>query len=242
MAQTKRTSDNEGARREPKKTKLEMDQETFKKVLEVVGKRVEAIEYLHQNIEGRLDPEVVAEVAQLRDYASFLERVRGNPWLGNTMKPVGKDTDFHNFQEYLANKAGSVIHEKNLVMDCAISDNAEFIRGYTSDGQPLGDVTTDALDKLFNAWLATQRIETADGQVIDFISKDGFIYKAVNGEIIQDMQGTPVKVDPNEFRVLLSEQATGFEAFVRKNNKDVEHVAIHLHPYPEETPEPTSPS
>lgn len=65
----------------------------------------------------------------------------------------------------------------------------------------------DALDKLFNAWLALNGV----------ISKGGALYKADNtGQILQTPHGQPIKVDPIQFKTLINDPVHGFQAFVAK--------------------------
>ena len=235
MGKEKRTVETEAAARKVKKTRLEIDQESFKKILEVVGKQVDAIQYLFDNIEGRMDQEVIQEVLKLLDYAVFLANLRSNPWaLGELQAPVTEATDFDYFQIYLAHRAASQLEQKDITMDCAISDNSEFIRGYSSNGKPVDNQGSDSVDKLLNAWLAAMKFQNEGGQEYNLISKDGVIYKAHKATILENEAGEPLRVSPPVFKSVLALDNGGLEEFVKKHNHSVESIKIQQHPYPEQ--------
>lgn len=226
--------DRSSAGKQPRKQPLTIDQETFKRILDVIGKKVEMIEYLYTNIEGRMPEDVIQEVVKLLDYAKFIVTLRGNPWvLGDTILPMSAETDFDYFQIYLAHGAATQLQVKDVTLDCAISDESNFIRGYSSDGKPLDNKTVDSLDKLFNSWLATMKFESNDGATYNLISKDGAIFKATKATIWLDNQGEPVRVDPEEFKSLLDRKNNGLEAYIQEQNKDI-GITIQQHEFPEQ--------
>lgn len=235
-------SDSSNSPRKVKKQQLSIDQETFKRILEVVGKNIATIEYLHMGIDGRMPDDVVQEVVKLLDYAKFLVTLRGNPWiLGDTILSMNAETDFDYYQIYLAHGAATKLQIKDITLDCAISDESNFIRGYSSGGNALDTETVDSLDKLFNAWLASMKFQGQDGAVYNLISKDGSIYKATKAKLWLDNQGEPVPVEPDEFRAALDRKKGGLEEFIHKKNKIVEHITIQQHDYPQEQAVPNAP-
>lgn len=222
-----------------KKQKLYVDQESFKKILEVVGMRVQSIEYLYDSIEGRMDDEVVQEIVKLLDFAKFLSTSSGNPWVpGEPIELMSEANNFDFLQLHLTNQAASQIQVTDITLDCAISDYSKFIRGYSSGGKPLDTQTVDSLDKLFNGWLATMKFKDNNGRIYNLISKDGAIYKATKAEIWQDDQGNLIKVEPDDFRSALDLKEDGLEAFVRKRNKHINSVDVIQHEFPEEQAAP----
>lgn len=229
--------DRSSAVKQPRKQPITIDQETFKRILDVIGKKVEMIEYLHTTIEGRMPEDVIQEVVKLLDYAKFIVTLRGNPWvLGDSILPMSAETDFDYFQIYLAHGAAIQLQATEVTLDCAISDESNFIRGYSSDGKALDTKTVDSLDKLFNAWLATMKFESKDGATYNLISKDGAIFKATKATIWLDSQGEPVRVDPEEFKLALDRKSNGLEAYIQQQNKDI-GITIQQHEFPREEDE-----
>ena len=81
--------------------------------------------------------------------------------------------------------------------------------------EKLDPKTIDALDKLFNAWLALNGI----------VSKGGALYKAdTKGAILLNPQKQPIKVDPQLFKTLMDDPTQGFEAFVAKKGIHIKTV------------------
>lgn len=71
----------------------------------------------------------------------------------------------------------------------------------------------NAMDTLFNAWLAQSNM----------VSKDGFIYQGTgDGNIKLDQQGNPMVVPAETLKKMLS--GDGFPAYVKKHNPGVELV------------------
>lgn len=67
--------------------------------------------------------------------------------------------------------------------------------------------TTDALDKIFNAWLAFHNI----------ISQDGRLYKSDSqGEPLHDGHGGIIFVKPEEFKLLMLDTEQGLQAYAAK--------------------------
>jgi hypothetical protein len=81
--------------------------------------------------------------------------------------------------------------------------------------EKLDPQTIDALDKLFNAWLALNGI----------ISKGGALYKAdPKGQILLNPQGQSMKADPQQFKTLINDPTHGFQAFVAKKGIHIKTV------------------
>ena len=67
--------------------------------------------------------------------------------------------------------------------------------------------TVEALDGLFNAWLALNGM----------ISKGGALYQVDSkGDVLLDSKGAAVKVDPRRFNALIQDPVHGFNVFVAK--------------------------
>ena len=104
-----------------------------------------------------------------------------------------------------------------------MSDSAEFIRGYSNeDGKLLEDDELEAMDTLFNAWLAENKM----------ISQGGVIYAGTaKGEIERDKKGHSIIAPAEKLRTLL-DKTDDFSRFVQKNNPAAE-VKVRLHEYAE---------
>jgi hypothetical protein len=78
----------------------------------------------------------------------------------------------------------------------------------------------DALDKLFNSWLAKNNI----------ISRDGHLYYSdERGNILNDTDNSPLKVDPDKFRELMADPHQGYQAYL--SSKGV-RIKIAMHDFP----------
>ena len=115
-------------------------------------------------------------------------------------------TDFQCDQRALATGAADHLiqtnfHE-NLVLVFAIKDETtSILRAYLKDGQLISPNDTtqsrilDALDKLFNAWLAEK----------GYLTKNGEIYLVQsNGDVIKDSAGKPKKANAQQIKELLA--------------------------------------
>ncbi len=89
--------------------------------------------------------------------------------------------------------------------------------------EELSKETVDALDKLFNAWLAENYM----------ISKGGVIYEGTkDGRIKQDEKGEKVRANPETLRNKISNKDAGFAHYVQKHNKSI-HITVQEQPFPE---------
>ena len=202
------------------------------KAIEVAGNQIETLAYFATNlqeslIKGGLVKEckqLLEEVKKLVDNAQFREDNKGNPWLGDVAQiPVINETDFNLFQKFLATTSATELKEDKVILDCALSDSAEFLRAYSNEKGEL----LDAIDTLFNAWLAENNM----------ISKGGVIYAGTaQGDILEDKKGNPVAVPAEKLRAMLN---TGeFAQFVQKNNPAVQvNVRLHQYEAPQAGPE-----
>ena len=187
----------------------------------------EAAEHLHEVLRQRLKQEKVLEksgplldaVQKYAEYVRFKHENPGKAWSGDIQSV--QMTDFEKWQTELARISGSEIVELNVLLDFAVSDKSEFIRGYSSEGQPLQKASGAAMDVLFNAWLAGQQM----------ISKDGVLYESTEkGEIKKDANGQPVKADPEVIKKLLSDEMKGFPNYAEQRKEGVK-VTAQGHPY-----------
>lgn len=212
--------------------------ESLNKAVEVASNQLETLQYLAANLYTSLEKSgLVKECAQLIDEvgklvanAQFNADNQVNAWLGNVKKVLAANSisDFASFHNFLASMSASELKQQAVFLDCALSDSSEFIRGYSNEtGDVLEGDELQAMDTLFNAWLAEN----------DMLSKGGVIYQATaHGDIAQDKKGNALIVPAEKLRTLL-DKTTEFADFVQKNNKGVQ-VAVRVHPYDTPTAAP----
>lgn len=201
-----------------------------------VASNPESARYFRDRFIERLEKEkmldrskaVVAEVKKFAEYVEYKQKSSGGPW-GGVLLP----SEFKNFQRNLAASAVGNIKERDILFDFAINENSELLRGYSSGGKALDELTNAELDKLFNAWLAENNM----------ISKGGVIYEADEaGEIKYDKAGNPQKADPDELKQKVHDKSSGFKRFVHERDEDVE-LNVREHAYPKEkAPEAEAPT
>lgn len=86
----------------------------------------------------------------------------------------------------------------------------------------IDDQTTDALDKIFNAWLAFHSI----------LSQDGKLYKSDSkGQIMRNAQGALLSINPQEFKLLMLDPEQGLQAYAAKQGI---HLKPQLRDFPQE--------
>lgn len=159
---------------------------------------------------------VIKEFDKLVDFAATGEPSSAGPWAG-TPPP----TRFERFQAQNAVKALNEVTEQQVLFEYAISDKTEMIRGYSSQGKPLGEQRSEVFDKLLNAWLAENRM----------VSKQGVVYEAdENGVIKKDSEGQPKRADADRLRQMIADKQQGLSAFISRQNGKVE-LSIKSYPY-----------
>lgn len=214
------------------------DAETFKNAM-CVATTEEAATYLyHSAMElftkvKMLGHEAIQKMAGvLRENAHNIELLTkddGASWTGK-QPAIG----FKKFQNELASEAAKLIGEyaaEGIDLDFAVSNNSELIRGHSSNGKEIDPGTVDAMDNLFNAWLAENHM----------INRGGVIYEAMTergreGEIKMgpDEQGNPVGVraDAERLRQMVMDKDNGFEHYVHQHKKSM-LITVYQQPYPE---------
>lgn len=202
------------------------------KAVEVSANNLEMLEYLSQNVDvvlkkaGKINQfsPLRNEIQTLVDNAKFQEeeKEKRNPWrLPDAYLEQPPTTDFGSFHQFLASKFARELTEQTIYLDCALSDSAEFIRGYSNvDGKMLENEELETMDTLFNAWLADN----------EMISQGGVIYAGTaQGGIQQDKKGNPIIVPADKLRTML-EKTDAFSQFVQKHNPSAE-VKVRMHEY-----------
>ena len=156
------------------------------------------------------DPAMSGVMSTVRSYVDYvnLATAGGDPWSGKMPSNA-----FQNFQQGLADIAAEVVSEKQVVFDYAVSDESELLRGYSSGDDPLEDDAVNAMDILFNAWLAQNQM----------FSKGGIIYEGTPAT------ENPKRVNADTLRNKLGDSETGFGKFA--DHKSIQ-LTSHAHEYP----------
>jgi hypothetical protein len=150
-------------------------------------------------------------------------RSRSQPWNGKAVD----FTDFQNMQANIADDASKRLEHisKNtnaeLVLDFAVNDKAQFLRGYSSEGNALDSDTVVSLDELFNAWLVEKNL----------VSKEGMLFESDDNGQIRIVGGQQVKANPDKIRQLISDPKQGFEHYM--DTKGI-NLTSQQHEYPSE--------
>jgi hypothetical protein len=142
-------------------------------------------------------------------------------------------SSFEMLQQGLAEKAATqidaVMEQKAtpVVFDFAVNNAAQFLRGYSSEGQAVEPAVTEMMDELFNSWLAENKM----------ISKGGVIYEVTeDGQIKKDAKGNDIKADAEKLRERISSPTEGFERFVARKSEAL-RVTAREQAYPGEVEE-----
>lgn len=160
----------------------------------------------------------------INDFVNYVKLANqaGNEWVGKPPR-----SGFQNYQEGLAAIAAQIMQGKNVELDYAISDDSQYLRGYTTDGAPMDADSSKAMDNYFNAWLAMNHL----------FSKGGVIYESTSDGQIKMEGENPVRANADDFRQLIQDPKRGFGQYMSKTNKSVQ-----LSMYPQEFQTSETPS
>jgi hypothetical protein len=191
------------------------NKEEILSAMEVSSLSVESARYLETRLttiitEAKLlEPwsEVLEEVSNFAHYTEKL-LYPGQPWFRQGRD--ADDPDFRKWHDIVANDAADKLKAswqgidpntiENVVIDFAISDEAQFLRGYSSGaGHDLDPDVVARYDALFIAYLEKENIE----------SQDGVLYEST-----VDRHGNRVKVDPDKTRALIQNTEEGFKKYL----------------------------
>jgi hypothetical protein len=222
-----------------------LNPESLNKILQVAGNRVETLEYLHSALAARLKksdsmPEyadVLGEIKKMvenavaqEDKLDKLDVWSGSSRLLDKLKEVFSASEFSAFQDFMATKMVNNVPIEQIILDCQISDEGEFIRAYSIDGKVLEGDRLEAMDTLFNAWLAQAEN--------NMIMQDGIIYSGTDkGEVIKDKSREETKARTDRIRTMLADTKTGFEHYVQQKKPQAQ-IEIRRHEQEVEKPTP----
>ena len=160
--------------------------------------------------------DIIAKVQDYAKYVHFKLLSNAQPWSGESVP----SSDFKNMQENLAKDLDKNLQsiEGSLQLDIAINDQGQLLRGYSADHQTCDFGQVDALDKLFNAWLAKN----------DVVSKGSMLHACdAEGEIVKQdgLEKTAEKI-----KNLIHDKKDGFGAYLEAKGKP---IVINTCDYPD---------
>ncbi|WP_133131156.1 hypothetical protein [Legionella yabuuchiae] len=156
--------------------------------------------------------DLIEHAQQFAEYVR-LKSTQGDPWSGT----LADFTGFQQYQTALAEISAKQLSHEKITFDVAISNDAEILRGYSSEGQPVGDEESEELDRLYNGWLAEKGM----------LTRNGIIYEATNdGRIKADTSGREKRADAEKIRRLITDPKEGFSVYVQEKNKAIQITTI----------------
>lgn len=197
------------------------------------GNNPAAGEYLLTRYEARLKEKGMLEeglpvMKKLEEVTDFLKlkAETGSIWSGKM------PTDYQKYQKALGADAANVLNgafvEDNVIVNYyyTVSDKSDLKRGYGvgEKNESPNPETSNALDHLFNAWLAENNMMSDNGVIYE-ISDDGTVKQELqnDGQIKKDNNGEPIakRADAEKLRQSISDPTTGFGPYVKKHNGKV---------------------
>ncbi|WP_454782078.1 hypothetical protein [Legionella sp. WA2022007384] len=205
--------------------------EDLLKAMQLAGTSVELAQYLRQQVHDIVDnsrafkksPEkmqvaqqilkAVDEFTQLVEY-KFSEEEK-KIWAG-----IPPSSKFENIHRGITQEAVELLEKKGypgIRFDFAVKqagdDKGHFVRGYASiekGAPPLDEETVDALDRLFNAWLANEH---------QVLTENGFFFKT-------DAEGNKTRqLTADEVEAIMADSAQGFKDYLQSNHAETPLVS-----------------
>lgn len=99
---------------------------------------------------------------------------------------------------------------RKVRIDFAMSDEAEFLRGYSVDNQSPNNDEIATLDELFNAWLMSQNLSNQEGVI--YLTNE-------SGERILDKNEQYKRILINDFRKKFLDSQSGFASFLKQKGQ-----------------------
>lgn len=162
-------------------------------------------------------------IMKVKEFASHLKEVSDRQTTGSIWTGSGEPlTDFKSLQQFLAEhsvetvkgllKQSDLLDENGelkgeLQLDFAINDDAQFVRGYKLNGQPIkSKAMIELLDDVFKAWLAEKGMFYKNGQLVDVDDM---------GKIKQNENGKDVLMQREEVFNRLQDDKNGFSSYLK---------------------------
>ena len=211
-----------------------LNPESFSKILEVTGNAVESLTYLLSSLNDKVKKsrstaefsELLGEIQTIVDSAKHREDSLNSidTWSGargltDKLHAFFNSTSWTEFQEYIVSKLVNKVPSDEITLDCIIGSQSEFLRAYSgSDGKSLEGEALNAMDNLFNAWLALHKM----------IMQDGFILAATaQGDVIKDAPGDAEK-RAIKLKELIFDPVEGIGRYLSENKSDSKlNIVLH---------------
>jgi len=201
------------------------------KIMEVAGATPETADYFVERLKQVFAKAKVSDQPEFKNMLERAEEFRVNVKLHREFNAqywsgaMASETKFKNLHWNIATTASDEVKQAisgALVVDVAISDRSEILRGFADNDQPIeNEKVISSLDKLFNAWLVEH----------DMVSQDSTLYDANgDGEIRFDERGKPVVADPEHVKALITDAEKGLEQYLESKKIPVQAVMLHEHP------------
>jgi PPE-repeat protein len=171
------------------------------------------VERYKENLGRKAPPSLIAKLDEWEKLVTAGLSESNTSWDGEFVNRTLLANSLINLSE-AAIQTSNIIGTENLHLDFAISNESQFLRGYSSNKDPLNEADLEAMDLSFNAWLAEQ----------DIIIEDGVLYQ-------METQDKRYKVDPVKMVELIKEDSNGFIPYMHK--KGIE-LTIDQHEYPQQ--------
>lgn len=177
-------------------------------LMETAAGSIEAAQYFvsryKENLGKTASPFLVEKLDEWEKLVSAGLRESETQWSGEYVKRNTLGTSLMNLSED-AIKNANVTEIENMHMDFAISQQAQLVRAYSTNNEPLGEKALEAMDLSFTAWLAEQNM----------LVEDGVLYAV-------DKNGKNQPVDPQQAEKLIQHENQGFRAYVKKKGIELD--------------------
>ncbi len=205
-----------------KKTDSHLNSENLSKCFNLLS-NIELVNYFEQQFEKLKFSEEVSQ--SVKEYVKIVKNmnlpnknrdIQNNIWDGNAIV----DNKFNKYYANTAEELSTIFNKqtKEIDMQFAMNDDAEFLRGYVQENDELTEEEITALDSQLIAWLADEQL----------ISKGGVIYELPENSTVDDVNENTKHVNHQKFISLLKNK------FV----KHLKHNNINLRIQEQKYPEP----
>lgn len=201
------------------------DSNQIKAIMKLVERSPEGADYFCQRLEtsfknaGVLDKPVfnsmLDRVSSFRDQVRFNSELGADPWAAQNISA----TVYKDFHVHLAALAGIEVKHQlsgDLGVEVAVGNDGKILRAFIDGDQPISDTNLqEALDKLFNAWLAENNIKT----------KGSVLYEAtIDGKIRQKEGGGDMVADAKKVEALLRDANKGLQSYFEERGIPTKEV------------------
>ncbi len=167
---------------------------------------------------------LLSQIKQSQELASVNLQANQTAWSGN----FAATNETLNLQHFMAEQAVNVIGNEeilaeNIKHDIAINEECSYVRAFTTgDNVKVSERSEEALDRLFNDWLAANHYASLDSQIVELDN---------NGEIERDDNYHPIPADKEDVERRLTDPNHGFSSYMEKKGLNLD---VYTWEYPRE--------